>query len=939
MSSMTAVSDGSNSRAGTGEPDSVFEPPRLRGDAPWVYARPEWIHQFFYHDTGLSDGAQRSWPDYHFLPARYLQINAAEETEPLTLPPLEGTGTRTDIKSQERHDQVVWQSSRAADALGHDRSFFGGIEPAQSGISVAGSYVDQARGNRLTSLQETPTGRGMSPLETPTTPTVAHQNVDTEAEDASTARHAAGSAADAEPQSDALENMLAMSAPKKIPQLEKKVKAGLSHVSPTEVGSLAGSFQELMKLSSTPSFHPLRRTRSDYLQEPSRRSVLALSGHKLFNPYQMPDSQADSNRWVHAFPRAYAKSDYPFGPPWKSLCTPACLPLTIINNIDQINFDRDYKTTHTYTLQFFEHWSGRSSKLGFRQALKHIFVLLQAQRLSQGFQLCVTRTSEEAAAADKANNQSSSSDVQDKGDTSDNQAEVGPLETSGASKSSSSVSRTPLAVDGTPLYQRRRANAGRLTNSSSMSGVFRLNELLTSKHGTVHGVKDNDNNAHWMSCGVQFHKIALDPSGGSVNVEVQQLKSSLEIRIPKYTYELIPYRRTKPTTMTTDLSSYAIDSYNWNTADHLISTQVTDVMSSSTVESQMFWRVRYVILPKSVNEKGDTADRFRGLVEDIQRILTPHIAKVADGSFSACLHCVEQVQVKLVDTPEELNDKQIMSEYLWLDIDPARNGDRDEWALFYFDEVYHPSRVFHIECQWLVATACTIQSLFEKIRKRADARGMLLAPVPVEQLGRVGLSVKHDTLRLPLELKLPLEATFGTRDLTEFQWRLLEDSLVTTLDLLLDTAAEEADGKPQQDLGPRGSPLNQQRQYVHRSGNAMVMLDREQAVISFVTNYLAQGKRWNSVEEPDLRAVLSGKKAVSEVILALQLILLTQNSDLLKLLVQSQQTEASLKQVFFDWWGQQPFNVNELLQGLSVTSNEMELMSGLHRQAKKSNSD
>ena len=46
------------------------------------------------------------------------------------------------------------------------------------------------------------------------------------------------------------------------------------------------------------------------------------------------------------------------------------------------------------------------------------------------------------------------------------------------------------------------------------------------------------------------------------------------------------------------------------------------------------------------------------------------------------------------------------------------------------------------------------------------------------------------------------------------------------------------------DLGPRGLPLRKQRQYVHRSGNALVTIDRRGQTLGFVTNYLALTKRW-----------------------------------------------------------------------------------------------
>lgn len=139
--------------------------------------------------------------------------------------------------------------------------------------------------------------------------------------------------------------------------------------------------------------------------------------------------------------------------------------------------------------------------------MKHLFVILQSQRLSQGFQLCVSATDEE-----------SGHPVANEPDAEETVPDVRPSSSILVDRALASSGVAPGRTAQRPsLHQRRHPNAGR-----DMTGVFRLDDLLDRKQGVVHGVKDNDDRDHWMSCGVQFHKIALARDGNSVAVEVHQ---------------------------------------------------------------------------------------------------------------------------------------------------------------------------------------------------------------------------------------------------------------------------------------------------------------------------------------------------------------------------------------------------------------------------------
>jgi hypothetical protein len=109
LATADAFSDGTLSRASTVEPvDDESHKPIERGDAELQYARPEWIHQLFYHENQLVDGMQQTWPDQRCLPARYLQINEQSQEEAFALPRVPMGSESTDARSQEQHDHNVW---------------------------------------------------------------------------------------------------------------------------------------------------------------------------------------------------------------------------------------------------------------------------------------------------------------------------------------------------------------------------------------------------------------------------------------------------------------------------------------------------------------------------------------------------------------------------------------------------------------------------------------------------------------------------------------------------------------------------------------------------------------------------------------------------------------------------------------------------------------
>lgn len=88
----------------------------------------------------------------------------------------------------------------------------------------------------------------------------------------------------------------------------------------------------------------------------------------IVNPFDWHELQPafteGQRRWAHVFPKAYAASDHPYGPPWKGICAPAILPLTT----DYLPPEADLVQTHTissvYAVDHTGHWDGRFSGNG-----------------------------------------------------------------------------------------------------------------------------------------------------------------------------------------------------------------------------------------------------------------------------------------------------------------------------------------------------------------------------------------------------------------------------------------------------------------------------------------------------------------------------------------------------------------------------------------------
>lgn len=87
--------------------------------------------------------------------------------------------------------------------------------------------------------------------------------------------------------------------------------------------------------------------------------------------------------------------------------------------------------------------------------------------------------------------------------------------------------------------------------------------------------------------------------------------------------------RLVPTTGMRSLTWVVLMAVNYsllrNKADVLISSQVSETLSSTMVQKQNFWRVRYALFPKVQADLETLQAQFVEFIGDLQRILAPHL--------------------------------------------------------------------------------------------------------------------------------------------------------------------------------------------------------------------------------------------------------------------------------------------------------------------------
>lgn len=297
----------------------------------------------------------------------------------------------------------------------------------------------------------------------------------------------------------------------------------------------------------------------------------------LINPCNPADQTlvftSHLRRWLHALPR-FDLGDVLVH--WRSLTTPACLPLTT-----------DYFPSNEELKMFYNHYMYTVSasedvnlyQAGDRSLSEHkktanLLMEMISQRLAQGFQIIVDNTG--SSGYQKPVTKAFNSNTSNSGEVLTNAASSGPSQDA-LSRQPAGTSTAPVAGAAGITVGSGGGNAG----GSSLDENGTMDEKLKWKHMVW-----------WLSMGHQVHQLTFDSSGQ--NVEVRRY-----VRIINFDTKKIPY---KCEIWPKNVSSYRTKTisfnypgllYAWNYLDHLVAGYQEDL-----TDNLRFWRARFIVIPR-----------------------------------------------------------------------------------------------------------------------------------------------------------------------------------------------------------------------------------------------------------------------------------------------------------------------------------------------------
>ncbi|ORX53581.1 hypothetical protein DM01DRAFT_1383596 [Hesseltinella vesiculosa] len=422
--------------------------------------------------------------------------------------------------------------------------------------------------------------------------------------------------------------------------------------SPTRNGQVSGSLPSLHKHSGNSDImrattHTMGNRNSPSYGWNTHRGAVTKS--TSVNPCYPADYSSlftsHLRRWQHALPNE-CKYDGPVVH-WKSLATPACLPLTT----DYFPSNDELKALYThymYTVSASEDVNLYQAGDRSLSELKKTEILLTemiSQRLAQGFQIIVDITGSTnyqksstaaAAAASKVINPMLITQTNDPPAT---RPPSGPLNAASNVPGSSVVHHQRQKASGGISHALSRAAAAaaptngtaiKLPTTSTLHNNNTTNKPtirtsgLTSTLSTLpaaigDALKNNESSGSlsttasasavyadttgsvlqykkhmvwWLSMGHQVHQLTFDPSGQ--NVEVRRYVREADFDHKKIIYKCAIWPKN------TDLYrckavtfNYASLMFNWNYLDHLVAGHQDEL-----TDNLRFWRARFIVVPR-----------------------------------------------------------------------------------------------------------------------------------------------------------------------------------------------------------------------------------------------------------------------------------------------------------------------------------------------------
>lgn len=296
------------------------------------------------------------------------------------------------------------------------------------------------------------------------------------------------------------------------------------------------------------------------------------SKYMLINPCDPSNNQelytSHLRSWRHALPNPSVCESLEVH--WKSLTTPACLPLTT----DYFPSNEELVTSYNhymYTVSASEDtnlYQAGDQNLSEHVKTKHLLIEMLSQRLAQGFQIIVDDTSNHIYYPKTTLSKRDST-----------YSILGRKLANGGLKDSNSASRKDMDVS-------KRLNS--IPNTSN-NGITTSN--TTSNLQSDVDKKKWENMVWWLSMGHQVHQLTFDLSGE--NVEVRRFVKITQFDVSKIQYKCTIWPKHMPSYRPKNLTfSYPSLHYQWNYLDHLVAGYQDEL-----TDNLRFWRARFIIIP------------------------------------------------------------------------------------------------------------------------------------------------------------------------------------------------------------------------------------------------------------------------------------------------------------------------------------------------------
>jgi hypothetical protein len=184
-----------------------------------------------------------------------------------------------------------------------------------------------------------------------------------------------------------------------------------------------------------------------------------------------------------------------------------------------------------------------------------------------------------------------------------------------------------------------------------------------------------------------------------------------------------------------------------------------------------------------------------------------------------------------------------------LDLDPQKKSNRQEMALLHYDTTHNTKNCYHFQLHWLVCTARLVEELMHSWTRMAEKTGFKLVEAPGGQVSLSGDDNPFQAL-FPIRLALPPPSldTVTTDPNLVLPKEHFEREFVKSFHFILDTESDKS-------FPPDSRGYSYQRkpwpytQYVHRSGIAFIQILPDQFV--WVNNRLYMASQKSATVNPD----------------------------------------------------------------------------------------